>query len=95
MSTVQSWTPERAEAYFNGSLIGQVSGYLTDAIDEMVGSRHQHRQAVVARPGLLDRLEARLWRQEQRRREAWLAQSADVFELERRMRLLDRGNAAQ
>ncbi|MGH8801144.1 MAG: DUF3563 family protein [Casimicrobiaceae bacterium] len=44
------------------------------------------------RQGLLARMEARLWRQEQKRREAWLAESADIFDLERRMRELERGH---
>lgn len=39
---------------------------------------------------LLDWLDARHFRQAQREREAYLAQSSDVFELERRMRAMDR-----
>jgi hypothetical protein len=38
----------------------------------------------------LDRLDAWFWRQEQKDREAYLARSRDVFELERRIELLDR-----
>ncbi|HVO88927.1 MAG TPA: DUF3563 family protein [Casimicrobiaceae bacterium] len=41
--------------------------------------------------GWLDRLDDWLWRQQAREREAWLAQSSDVFELERRIEELDRG----
>jgi len=40
--------------------------------------------------GLIDRLDAWFWRQNQRSRESWLAQSHDVFELERRMRDMER-----
>ena len=40
---------------------------------------------------LLDRLDAWLWRQRQRNNEAYLAQSQDIFELESRMRALERG----
>jgi len=39
----------------------------------------------------LDRLDDWLWRQQAHEREAWLAQSSDVFELERRIEALDRG----
>lgn len=89
MSSLQSCTPKRAEAYFNGSLIGQVSTWLADAVGELSGRGNPEPKR--PRRGFLARLEATLWRQEQERREAWLAQSTDVFDLERRIRLLDRG----
>lgn len=38
----------------------------------------------------LTRLDTWLWKQEMKRREAFLAQSADIFDLERRMRMLER-----
>ncbi|MBS0328151.1 MAG: DUF3563 family protein [Proteobacteria bacterium] len=90
MSSVQTWTPNRAEAYFSSSLIGQVSTWLADA----VGDLSERRDCGPGQPrrGFLERLEAKLWRQEQARREAWLAQATDVFDLERRIRLLDRGH---
>ncbi len=47
------------------------------------------------RPGLLDRLDTWLWRQRQRSVEATLAQSKDVFELEARMRALERPYGAR
>ena len=40
--------------------------------------------------GWLARLDAWFYRQQQRDREAWLAQSQDIFELEERLRQLDR-----
>ena len=43
------------------------------------------------RLSLLDRIDDWFWRQELRDREAYLAQSADVFELEARIRHLERG----
>ena len=46
--------------------------------------------ASTTRGRLLDRLDAWFWRQRQRADEAYLAQSQDVFELERRMRELER-----
>ena len=39
----------------------------------------------------LSRLDTWFWKQEMKRREAFLAQSADIFDLERRMRMLERG----
>jgi len=41
--------------------------------------------------GWLDRFDTWLWRQELRRFEAYLAQSDDLFDLERRQRALERG----
>lgn len=43
------------------------------------------------RTRFLDRLDAWFWRQAQREQEAYLAKSRDVFDLERRIRALERG----
>jgi hypothetical protein len=43
-----------------------------------------------ARPSLMDRLDRWLWRQEAREREAYLAGSKDVYELEERIRRMER-----
>jgi len=52
---------------------------------------HQEsRKPVDRRPGFFERLDRWLWRQEMKEREAWLAESKDIFELEARMRMLDR-----
>ena len=40
----------------------------------------------------LDRLDAWFWKQEMKHREAFLAQSIDIFDLEQRMRCLERGD---
>ena len=40
----------------------------------------------------LDRLDTWFWKQEMKRQEAFLARSTDVFDLERRMRTLERGS---
>ncbi|HWZ72194.1 MAG TPA: DUF3563 family protein [Casimicrobiaceae bacterium] len=40
---------------------------------------------------MLDRLDTWFWKQEMKRQEAFLAQSTDIFDLEQRMRLLERG----
>lgn len=42
-------------------------------------------------PGLLDRLDTWFWKQELANREAFLAKSADIVELEQRMRWLEHG----
>ena len=42
------------------------------------------------KPGFFERLDRWFWRQEMKEREAWLAQSKDIFELEERMRRLER-----
>ena len=44
-----------------------------------------------ARANLLDRLEAWQWRQSEKDREAYLSQSKDVFDLERRIDAMERG----
>ena len=44
-----------------------------------------------SRPGFFERLDRWLWQQEMRQREAYLAGAKDIFELEERMRRLDRG----
>jgi len=50
-----------------------------------------HRDAASARPlSLLQRLDRWFWQQQVREREAYLAQSQDIFELERRIRHLER-----
>jgi hypothetical protein len=41
-------------------------------------------------PGLLERLDRWFWRQQVRDREAYLAGARDIFELEERMRRLER-----
>ena len=45
--------------------------------------------------GWLDRFDMWLWRQELRSVEAYLAQSDDIFDLERRQRALERGRGQQ
>jgi hypothetical protein len=56
-------------------------------------ARAQSGSASANAPGdsLLDRLDAWFWRQRQRANEAYLAQAQDVFDLEARMRAIERG----
>jgi uncharacterized protein DUF3563 len=50
-------------------------------------------RAVPPRLTLLQRLDRWLWRQEQKGHERYLAQATDRFDLERRMRHIDRAGA--
>jgi hypothetical protein len=107
MSTADTTSPRAAELYFNSSLIGHLSALLAE---NLAGSRNRRpapRDPVRAKPTagvtkalqrprkLLDRLDAWFWRQEQKRREAYLAGSRDLFELERRMEAIDRSAFAR
>jgi hypothetical protein len=49
-----------------------------------------HKRSPATRPGLFARIDRWFWRQRQRALEAHLAQSQDVYELERRIRDLER-----
>jgi hypothetical protein len=53
-------------------------------------SIYAHKRVPRTRGGLLARIDSWFWRQQQRAVEAYLAQSQDVFEVERRMRDLER-----
>jgi hypothetical protein len=102
MSTAEIASPRAAELYFNHSLIGHLSALLAKNLGGGRSRRSSPRApagpkpkaSVVTAPRsprkLLDRLDAWLWRQEQKRRETYLAGATDIFELERRMRAYDR-----
>lgn len=55
-------------------------------------ARNATAQASAQVPGWLDRLDMWFWKREMKSREAFLAQSIDIFDLERRMRCLERGD---
>lgn len=92
-------SPHAAERYFDNSLLGQLYTLMADAL----GKRTRHVPPAATRPraaavaltaraaGLLDLLDRWFWQQEQKARHDYLATSADVFELERRIEALDRG----
>lgn len=63
---------------------------LGDALSGPVRPRTAAHKRVPPRSGLLARIDAWFWRQRQREMEAYLAQSQDLFELERRIRDLER-----
>ena len=94
-------TPNAAEMYFNQSIFGHLYAAIA-GVPPMPQRRRQPRErgTPVARaakgiatrsPTLLERLDAWFWRQEQKDREAYLAGSADVFDLERRIDAIERG----
>ena len=103
MSTAEIASPRAAELYFNDSLIGHLSAFLAQNRLTERNRRPVPRPPLRAKPRdgvtkapqaprkLLDRLDAWFWRQEQRRREAYLGRSRDLFDLERRMEAIDRG----
>jgi hypothetical protein len=101
MRTYEISSPRAAERYFDDSFVGDVAAFLS-ALGRRIATRNPERRS--ARPSdnpptpkasLLDRLDRWLSRQEQQSREDYLAGSRDVFELERRIDALDRGNASR
>ena len=104
MRNHQIASPRAAELYFNHSLIGHVSTLLAEALGGFRGrqpaargskprgptQRTAPKVSAERRCSWLDRLDAWFWRQEQKAREDYLARSTDIFELERRMRALER-----
>ncbi|HEX6138146.1 MAG TPA: DUF3563 family protein [Casimicrobiaceae bacterium] len=106
MRTYEISSPYAAELYFRNSAIGR----LTTLLAETLGTLRARRPARRARPGAtarrasrptvermswLDRLDGWFWRQERKAREAYLAQSRDVFDLERRIEALGRGRVTR
>jgi hypothetical protein len=74
------------------SLVGTLAG-LTFAILQCSAERDDGGAVTAHRPfgtGLLDRLDTWFWEQQVRSREAFLAQSVDVVDLEYRLRWLER-----
>jgi Protein of unknown function (DUF3563) len=54
--------------------------------------RNSITNSAAKRPGWFDRLDTWFWKQEVKNREAFLARSTDIFDLEQRMRCLERGD---
>ena len=93
-------TPEAAERFFDASVLGQLFTLMAKALGPAQqpaprrgSATHPPVREVAAAPRerILDRLDRWFWRQEQKAREAYLAESRDVFELERRIEAMDRG----
>jgi len=88
-------TPNAAERYFDSSVFGQLYTSMAEGLSHRARREEPHRRGAnptpSAKPGLLDRLDRWFTRQEQKARDDYLATSADVFELERRIEGLERG----
>ena len=106
MRTYEISSPAAAELYFRNSVVGHVSTLLAETLGNLRAGKPARRQRpgtsaqrppkpAAERRSWLDRLDAWFWRQEQKAREAYLAQSRDVFELERRIEALGRGAVAR
>jgi hypothetical protein len=72
---------------FVGALAGLTHGILHDAAT----ARADDALAADGKRSWLERLDTWLWNQEVRSREAFFAQSTDMFDLEHRQRWLERG----
>jgi hypothetical protein len=89
-------SPSAAEMYFNHSIFGQLYMLIAGALQR--GSRRRTaapRGPEGAQATWFDRVDGWFWRQQQAEREAYLAASVDVLELERRLEALDRGREAR
>ncbi len=80
---------------YDNSLIG-VMARLTHAMlfdaNQRAEQSSERTDVSGDRRGWLDRLDTWFWKQEMKDREAFLAKSIDVFDLEQRMRCLERGD---
>lgn len=88
-------SPGAAELYFNHSIFGQLYTLIAEALGRgprrtRVRGVGRMSPAAGTRQTLLERLDTWFWRQAQKDREAYLARSADVFDLERRIKALER-----
>lgn len=100
MSHYDLSSPSAAERYFNASIFGQLYTLMAQSLGRppqrarAAGASGRKTLAAAEMPrriGILDRLDQWFWRQEQKDRDAYLAGSADVFELERRIEAMERG----
>jgi hypothetical protein len=104
MSQYDLPSPSAAESYFNASLFGQLYTLMADSLGAAARpSAARSPRAAKALPApvaaprtsLLDRLDRWYWRREQKARDAFLAESADVFELERRIVAIERSGISR
>ena len=99
MNSNDGTTPDAAMRYFDASIPGQLFSLMAAALGSATrpvrrgdaDDRPSTRRRAAVSDGLLDRLDRWFWRQEQKARDAYLAQSRDVFDLERRIAALERG----
>jgi len=103
MNTHDAMTPDAAARYFDASVLGQLFTLMAEALGPAQRTARRRssaargpasRVAAAPRERFLDRMERWVWRQEQAARDAYLGQSHDVFELERRIEAMERGVTA-
>src|SRR2546423_196220 len=89
----------RDQSLYDNSLIGVMTRLTHDILFEADTQNHEPRTSDDSSgddsrtpPGWLDRLDTWFWKQEMKQREAFLAKSLDIFDLEQRMRCLERGD---
>ena len=103
MNTRDGTTPDAAMRYFDASIPGQLFSLMAAGLAPAtrpvprsdVDARLSTRKDAAMGDGILARLDRWFWRQEQKAREDYLAQSQDVFDLERRMAALERGTISR
>ena len=74
-----------------GILARLTHGILQDASERAQKDSAAPATTVSKHRGWLDRLDTWFWKREMKSREAFLAKSTDIFDLEQRMRRLERG----
>lgn len=98
MRSYEISSPRAAELYFTHSFVGDVAAFLTTLRRHFVAGKgsvrapRASRAAAIPKAGVLDRLDAWFARQDQKARERYLAGSRDVFDLERRIDAIERGD---
>ena len=102
MRSYEISSPSAAQLYFDRSIVGHLATLIAEALGKRGPGKPAPRTAsatahhpLAKRPTWLDRLDGWFWRQEQKEREAYLARSKDIFDLERRIRALERGDIAR
>ena len=103
MNSNDGTTPDAAMRYFDASIPGQLFSLMAEALAPAARpvrpgdaeSRPRTRRGAAFGHGILHRLDRWFWRQEQKARDAYLAQSHDIFELERRIAALERGTISR
>ena len=103
MKSHDGTTPDAAMRYFDASIPGHLFSLMAAALAPATppvrrgdaDDRRSTRRDAASRDGILDRLDRWFWRQELKARDAYLSQSHDVFDLERRIAALERGGISR
>ena len=104
MKTYRISSPNAAELYFTNSIIGGACAMLAEALGgprprsvhvtvrSSASTRERAGRTAPPPRRWLDRIDAWVWNQRQKDLDRYLAGSADVFELERRIATIERGS---